>query len=265
MSSYMPWHKEGKFPWGHEEFWAMSWRDADKLCKWFVESMPDRLSALLGFVRDTPGFESWQADYSRESLVPLEHWLIKVLETRPTAGKKTKPTTITEEMKGEAVPIVRHVQLGTERGEWEYVDEPLARSVVVDVGTYLGECLHYLAPLSIWVRCKDKRNVMHNQPGLQLPQHALTGPDLFPFTTGPICVADALERKKSEDNLADCYDAYLPKVTYQKPPPPRIIHKRKGEPLKTPCIKCGFLLGHVQVPQGNYCNHCGHLDASAMA
>ena len=44
-------------------------------------------------------------------------------------------------------------------------------------------------------------------------------------------------------------------------PRPPSVPQRQGERAGTRCGQCGFLYGVVKTPQGDYCNHCGHVQS----
>jgi hypothetical protein len=51
----------------------------------------------------------------------------------------------------------------------------------------------------------------------------------------------------------------VPAQTGPADPPPPSVPQRQGERTGTRCERCGFLYGMVDTPEGDYCNHCGHL------
>ncbi len=50
--------------------------------EWFMEVLPQRIEELARAVRETPGFESWQPDFTPASLDALGEWLVGQVETR---------------------------------------------------------------------------------------------------------------------------------------------------------------------------------------
>ena len=48
---------------------------------WFQGVIPERLDVLIKAVHETPGFESWDPDFSPESLDGLGNWFAGEVET----------------------------------------------------------------------------------------------------------------------------------------------------------------------------------------
>ena len=56
--------------------------------KWVKEIMPERIAALESAVRETPGFDSWRADGTPESLRRLGSWFADRVTTRPPTDEE---------------------------------------------------------------------------------------------------------------------------------------------------------------------------------
>jgi len=65
------------------KFREMSKKDLKDYYLWFLNMIPERINELANAVRETPGFEAWQPDYTPESLDILGNWLAVHVETRP--------------------------------------------------------------------------------------------------------------------------------------------------------------------------------------
>jgi hypothetical protein len=50
--------------------------------QWFMDVLPERINELAAAVRETPGFESWQPDFTPASLDALGQWFACQVETR---------------------------------------------------------------------------------------------------------------------------------------------------------------------------------------
>jgi hypothetical protein len=50
--------------------------------QWFMDVLPERIKELAAAVRETPGFESWQPDFTPASLDALGQWFAGQVETR---------------------------------------------------------------------------------------------------------------------------------------------------------------------------------------
>lgn len=64
------------------KFREMSKKELKDYFLWFMDVLPQRLNELANAVRETPGFEAWQADYTPASLDTLGEWFACQVETR---------------------------------------------------------------------------------------------------------------------------------------------------------------------------------------
>lgn len=64
------------------KFREMSKKELKDYLLWFMDVLPQRLNELAEAVRETPGFEAWQADYTPASLDTLGEWFAGQVETR---------------------------------------------------------------------------------------------------------------------------------------------------------------------------------------
>jgi hypothetical protein len=257
--TYTPWIVEGKVPWHDQEFWEMPWRDAERFTKWFVESAPQRIGTIEELVRSTARFESWRADCSRESFVRLGPWLLETLTRRVPRADDVEKVRAQMTMLNPNLPkpIVEDLQSRPPELKWVFTDEPLARSVLTDIGTYLAECLRKMGPRCKWARCKDKRDMNFNHPLLLWPYEESVGYNPFHAPRKPFVWMTEDPRRTA--SFADVFDELRVLATFERrehvPVPQRV-----GKAMTTRCPKCGFGFARVFVQEGIYCNHCGHLD-----
>jgi len=64
-------------------FREMSKKELKDYFAWFQDVLPQRLDELSRAVQKTPGFETWQADFTPASLELLGRWFATQVETRP--------------------------------------------------------------------------------------------------------------------------------------------------------------------------------------
>ena len=256
MSVYIPWVREGIVPWEHRDFWAMPWREADKFCKWFIESSSNRVQALEQYVRSTDTFESWRANTSAESFELLGPWFLKTIQTRRISSQEREASSHTYVVTNNLQQaIIRDIQNRPTDAKWTYVDKELARSVIADIGTYMANCLRKSGKHCKWDRCRDKRHMSYNQPLLYWPQS--------PTGFAVIHEAGAAAYHMAESTVATSQFAQmlserLVLATYQQAVYIPTV-QREGFPDKTRCPKCEFSHARVLVQEGVYCNHCGHI------
>jgi len=65
------------------KFSEMSKKELKAYFQWFQEITPERIEQLAVTVQSSPGFESWRADFSPDSLDSLGEWFATQIETRP--------------------------------------------------------------------------------------------------------------------------------------------------------------------------------------
>jgi len=162
---YPAWCIPSQFPWTPKEFWFLPWQRARLLARWFIDSIPARVAALERLVSSSPGFEGWRADTSRRSFERLGPWVVSRLG-RSAAKKADWP-------RGAPDSVLNPHRLGLPArgadeapGYWVYEDQALARSVLADIGSYLGASLRGQAARARWSRCTDPHHPAYNQASL---------------------------------------------------------------------------------------------------
>lgn len=106
-------------------------RTVKQFAQWFQENKEDRLRMLIGCVRSDPKYADWNPDYSRESLRTLARWLYDNVE----------PEKFTDEEY--AIMQSRMYDSGGRclGVASEYNVTIRTKSIIVDVGIYLGEVM----------------------------------------------------------------------------------------------------------------------------
>lgn len=111
---------------------------------WFFDVKEERISELEREVRRMPGFEIWQADFSRASVVNLSDWFAKVARGRP-------PT------RAEIKWILTHIPSGPgQEMSLKYQLDDKTISICSDVGMYLGDTLIKHNPRLKWKQLKGR-------------------------------------------------------------------------------------------------------------
>lgn len=260
MIDYEPWLIQGKTPFRDEDFWALPWREAERFTQWFIASIPSRTRALEMLIQRSPELSQWRADLSRESLVPLGSWVVRLLDRRVPNDDDIQAMGGSEILNPELPKyIVDDLKGRPSKAPWVYVDRDAAYSILADIGTYLGECVRAVGPRCRWARCKDKRDTHQNLPLLLWPYEKSVG--FSPIGSGIAIASKIIDGRKPPELYAIAFDEMIPLATFQKPIFEPVI-KRSGDPINTRCPQCGFGFARVAVLEGSYCNHCGALERS---
>lgn len=169
------------------KFREMSKRELRDYFKWFLQSIPERISALADAVRETGGFQDWEPDYSPESLGPLGDWFSRQVETRPKTAKELDEI---HELCG--YPIVGRERQLTNR----------TISIAIDVGMYFSQVLLHNHPSLKWELPLGSKNFAdYGQPVLKGSGHAV----LNPVAIATVLAYGFADGTKSGKRLHDVY------------------------------------------------------------
>lgn len=91
---------------------------------WFNENKEIRLNHLIEYVKSTPNYEHWNANFTSESLKQLGKWLKENIETEKIPQ---------DEYDKKRAEIPSYIELN----DWDLTIK--TRSILVDVGIYFGE------------------------------------------------------------------------------------------------------------------------------
>lgn len=134
------------------KFSEMSKKDLKDYFAWFQDILPQRLGILASAVKQTPGFEAWQADFTPASLDLLGNWFAGQVETRTRANDE-----IQEIESRSPYPIEIPTEELTNR----------TFSLAMDVGMYLSQVFLKNCPTLRWEQqFGGKRFVDYGQPVL---------------------------------------------------------------------------------------------------
>lgn len=134
------------------QFREMTKADLKAYFDWFLNQIPTRLPILESFIRETPGFESWSADFTVESLKALGEWYAVQVETRPRNH-------------GELAEIEQKLSFPIPVPGQELTNKTF--SLAFDVGMYLSEIFRRNFPSLRWdLILKNKKLAEYGQPVL---------------------------------------------------------------------------------------------------
>jgi hypothetical protein len=162
--------------------------------RWFMNMLPERVDELAKAVKRTPGFETWQPDFTPPSLGPLEDWFAEQVESR--------------NRNHEEIQAIRNRQVSP----IDVPGEDLTNrtfSLAMDVGMYLSQVLLNSYPSLQWDQpLANKRFADYGQP-------VLSG--FGPVSLNPVRVAVTsayalASKKKNHKSLREIYDYWAQRV-----------------------------------------------------
>lgn len=150
-------------------FASMTKKELSDFYEWFIINLPYCLDDLIQAVWKTSGFESWNADFSPESLDMLGDWFATRVETRDLS---------LEEIDGIKNKMTSAIEITT----WDLTSE--TKSLAVCVGMYYGQVAIKNNPLLSWEQLKgNKRLADYGRP-------VISGSGVVPLN--PVRVANVL-------------------------------------------------------------------------
>jgi len=162
--------------------------------QWFMESLPQRVNELAEAVRQTPGFECWQADCTPSSLDGLGEWFARQVEVRNRTQEEIQ--TIQNR---QAFPIDIPREELTNR----------TFSLAMDIGMYLSQVFLKNHPFLKWEQpLGNKRFVDYGQPSLA---------GFGPVTLNPVGIVITFtyglnSKRRTGAGLREIYDIWSKKV-----------------------------------------------------
>lgn len=158
----------------------------------FIQSVPYCLDELIQTVWQTPGFDSWSADFSPESLDALGEWFATKIQKTDLSSEKARCS-----ISGQVSPVA-----------WDLTDEE--KSLAVKVGMYYGEvAIRNHSSLS-WMQLKGSKKLAdYGQP-------VIAG--LGSFSTNPVRVANAFawgiaDASRVGSRLRETYDYWMKMIS----------------------------------------------------
>lgn len=108
---------------------------------WFAQNKEKRIEELIKVVKSTKGYEDWNPDYTKESLLLLGLWL----KNNITSRKLTD-----EEYRIKRSEIPKYIEIV----DWDLTY--FSRSVLYDAGVYFGETFVRSFPTLKWEQCLSR-------------------------------------------------------------------------------------------------------------
>lgn len=139
------------------KFTEMPKRELRQYFQWYLNVLPERIGILTGAVRQSPGWETWEADYSPDSLNTLGEWFATQVQTRART-----PEEIQEEIRriGTSFPDPQAVVSSN-------ILTIRTLSLAMDVGMYVSQVFLKSHPSLRWDQpLGGKTFVDYGQPGL---------------------------------------------------------------------------------------------------
>jgi len=170
-------------------FQEMSKTEIEGYFRWFFEVFPQRIRELVGLVRDTPGFERWDADNTPKSLEVLGEWFANQVELRNRTPAELQ--VITDKL---VFPMDVSGEELTSR----------TFSIAFDVGVYFGQVLVTNLPTLRWKQASGSKNSIDcGQPLLTGFVSHLT---LNPVRIGVTLAYGLAARSQSGSRLREVHD-----------------------------------------------------------
>lgn len=172
----------------------MPQKELRRYYEWFMDVLPQRVNELAAAVRETSGFETWQADCTPASLDRLGEWFAGQVETR----NRTQ-----EELRTIQNRLVFPMDIPGE----ELTNRTF--SLAMDIGIYFSQALLKNYPSLKWEQpLGNKRFVDYGQP-------SLTG--FGPVTLNPVGITVTLayavaSKNKRHKRLREIYDYWAQRV-----------------------------------------------------
>ncbi|SEU13480.1 hypothetical protein [Pseudomonas graminis] len=169
-------------------FASMTKKELSDFYECFILNVPYCLDELIQSIWQTPGFDSWRADFSPESLGALGEWFATKLKKTKSSSDAVQFSTVAQ-----ASPVA-----------WDLTDEE--KSLAVKVGMYYGEVAIRNHPSLSWMQLKGSKKLAdYGQP-------VIGGPGIIP--TNPVRVANAFawgiaDGSRTGSRLQETYDSWM--------------------------------------------------------
>ncbi|WP_321842642.1 hypothetical protein [Paraburkholderia bannensis] len=174
-------------------FSSMSQSELKAFYEWFMRNLPYSIEELRASVRNSCGFENWEADDTPRSLETLGDWLSGNVGKRSLSAKERG--------------IIERVSNQFQQPHWDLTDE--TKSLVVAVGMYYGEVAIKNLPALKWEQLMgSKRQADFGQP-------VVAGEGVVPIN--PVRVAHAfacglINGTRERQQLREAYDYWTSRV-----------------------------------------------------
>ncbi|TPG35400.1 hypothetical protein [Flavobacterium pectinovorum] len=154
---------------------------------WFNDNKSKRIVFLIDLVKSTKGFESWNPNFSSESLKELGLWLVQNVEIEKIS---------VEEYNKKRNEVPSHIDIK----EWDLTIK--TRSILVDIGIYFGEVFIKEYPNLKWEQYFSKRKKDLNHGHVIIKLKIL---ELNPIWLLYIIGMGIIDKSKDENCLYDLF------------------------------------------------------------
>jgi hypothetical protein len=171
------------------KFGEMSKKELKEYSKWFQEMIPQRIEELAKAVKESLGFETWQADFSPGSLNKLGEWFQSQVTTRPRDEEELQK--------------IASLPFPTEVPNRELTNRTI--SLAIDVGMYLSQVFRRQHPSLKW------DTVLGSKQSIDYGQPVLLGFGRVPFNPVRMMLTLAhgfVDRSRSDKGLREIYDIW---------------------------------------------------------
>lgn len=122
---------------------------------WYIQQIPERISILSKTIQNTPGYRTWNPDYSPDSLDNLGSWFAEHVEIRERTKKEIG------ELKAKAPVNFPSI----EYPNWDLTNRIF--SLALDIGMYLSQVFLRNCPSLKWhQRLTGKTMIDYGRPAL---------------------------------------------------------------------------------------------------
>lgn len=172
------------------KFREMSKKELKDYFAWFQGILPQRLNELTKAVKETPGFEEWEANFTPASLDRLGEWFASQVETRPRT-------------KEEIEEIVGRSPYPVDISNEELTNRTF--SLAMDIGMYLSQVFLKNHSSLRWDQpFGNKKFVDYGQP-------VLMGFGVVPFNPVRMMVTRAygVSKERTSKSLRELYETWV--------------------------------------------------------
>jgi hypothetical protein len=160
----------------------------------FIEAIPERVNLLIKSVHETNGYEDWQADFTRHSLIRLNEWYASKVETRPRTEEEIQRIK-------NSVPF----EIDIPKYDLSYSTFEIAFYVAV----YFSQAMiKQFSALNWHIITKDKRNINYGQPVIGMFGSMYFNPILIMTNIA----YDFAKNTVSENKLIKMFDIWTQKL-----------------------------------------------------
>ncbi len=143
------WGPDRLHPFDPEDFYELDPKEADQVTREWVDTIANRVALLESSVRGTPEFGDWRADRTRDSLAPLPRWVSKSLIMIPNTPEQIEVAVSSRKGLSQEGKTALRTALSR---RWAFDDAGYGQALVIDVATYIGECIRQALPKLTWKR-----------------------------------------------------------------------------------------------------------------